>query len=360
MNPKERVMAVLNHRKPDFIPCIYQHGSIPTSAVLREMRNKGCAVCIHMPVVWAETPNVTVETKVVGKTIYTVYRTPVGKVRTATRYIPLGIGGETPWTIEHMIKHIEDYKVVEFIVKDIVYHYDPNPFLEQERWLGNDGIVRADAAASPLQQMISLSGLYFGGYLGFERLAIDLYKHPREFNRLYEVIEEKAEEHYRLVADSPAKVVASWENIDSVMTNPRLFEKYCLPFYNKMGRLLHQKGKIYVIHCDGRLRALKNLIAKADVDVIESFTPPPGGDLSVKEAREAWGNRKIIWTNIPDSILLMGAEKTKKFTRELLESVAPGDNLIVGIMEIVPPNCEKSLKAVVDTVIQYGRYPTSL
>ena len=360
MNPRERIMAVLHHKEPDFIPCTYQHGSIPVaSAVLREMRNMGCAVCIHMPVVWVETPNVTVESKVVGRTTYRVYRTPVGKVRTATKYTPLGIGGGTTWTIEPMIKSVEDYKVVKFIIRDAIYHYDPEPFLEQQRWLGDDGIVRADIEPSPLQQMISTSARYFGGYLGFERLAVDLYKHPRELNELYEVIWEKAEECYRLVADSPAEVVASWENIDSVMTNPKLFEKYCLPFYNKMGRLLHQKGKIYVIHCDGRLKALKNLIAKADIDVVESFTPPPGGDLSVEEAREAWGDRKIIWTNIPDNILMQGAETTRRFTRELLRNAVPGDNFIVGIMEVVPPNCEEALRAVVDTVIKYGKYPLS-
>jgi uroporphyrinogen-III decarboxylase len=186
-----------------------------------------------------------------------------------------------------------------------------------------------------------------------------MYKHPKEFNELYEIIEEKAEEYYKIVSDSPAEVVASWENIDGVMTSPRLFEKYCLPFYNKMGRILHQKGKIYLVHFDGRLNCLKNLIRQAGIDVVESFTPPPIGDLPLREAKALWGKRIVIWTNIPQTILLLGADETKKFTRELLRSAAPGDNFILGIMEMVPPHSEGGLRAAIETVAQYGRYPVS-
>jgi uroporphyrinogen-III decarboxylase len=352
MNLKERILAVLHHQEPDFVPCVCQEGHVPTGSLLRELRNKGLALCLQPEVVWSEIPNVRVESRVEGRTTYRTYHTPVGKVRDIVTSTSLGIGFRTTWTIEHMIKSVQNYDVVEFILKDTIYHYDPEPFLEAQRWLGDDGIVRANVAVSPLQQMLMT-------YLGFKKFSIDMYKHPKEFNEFYEIIEEKAEEYYKIVSDSPAEVVASWENIDGVMTSPRLFEKYCLPFYNKMGRILHQKGKIYLVHFDGRLNCLKNLIRQADIDVVESFTPPPIGDLPLREAKALWGKRIVIWTNIPQTILLLGADETKKFTRELLRSAAPGDNFILGIMEMVPPHSEGGLRAAIETVAQYGRYPVS-
>jgi len=352
MNLKERISAALHHKEPDFVPCVYQEGHIPTGSLLRKLRNKGLGLCLQPDVVWSETPNVSIESKVKGRTTCRMYHTPVGKVSEIVTSTSLGIGFRTTWTTEHMIKMVQDYNVVKFIVKDTIYHYDPEPFLEAQRWLGDDGIVRANVAVSPLQQMLKT-------YLGFERFSIDMYRHPKEVNELYETIEEKAEEYYKIVSDSPAEVVAGWENIDGVITNPRLFEKYCLPFYNKMGSILHQKDKIYLVHFDGRLNCLKNLISKADIDVVESFTPPPVGDLHLREARALWGKRIVIWTNIPQTILLLGANATRRYTRELLRSAAPGDNFLVGIMEMVAPHSEEGLTAVIDTVAQYGKYPVS-
>lgn len=353
MNLRERILAVLHHKEPDFVPWVaYHEHMVPTGSLERELRNKGMALSRTLPVIWSETPNVRVESRVEGRTTYRTYHTPVGKVHSVATSTPRGIG-RTTWTTEHMIKSVQDYDVVGFIAKDTIYHYDPEPFLEAQRWLEDDGIVRTGAPPSPLQQMLK-------NYLGFERLSVDMYRHQKEFNELYEIIEEKAEEAYRIVADSPAEVVCPWENIDGVMTNPRLFEKYCLPFYNKMGRILHQKGKIYLLHMDGRLNCLKNLISRADIDGVEAFTPPPVGDLPLREARALWGKRLIIWTNFPETVFLLGADETRRYMRGLLKSAAPGDNFIVGITEDIHPDyVEEGLRAVTETIARYGKYPVS-
>jgi hypothetical protein len=86
------------------------------------------------------------------------------------------------------------------------------------------------------------------------------------------------------------------------MTPPAAFQKYCLPMYERYGDQLRAAGKKYMIHMDGRLGPLKTLIARAPVDLIESFSLPlMGGDIPLAEARAAWPG-KVILPNFPATL----------------------------------------------------------
>ncbi len=96
-----------------------------------------------------------------------------------------------------------------------------------------------------------------------------------------------------LTGESPARVVWSAENVTSEPTTPSLFEKHYLPFYNDVADMMHANGKLYGVHFDGNLAALKDLIARTALDIIEGFTPPPMGDLDLKEAMGVWPGIEI-------------------------------------------------------------------
>ena len=81
------------------------------------------------------------------------------------------------------------------------------------------------------------------------------------------------------------------------------------------------------------LSVFKDLIAQTGIDVIEAFTPPPIGDLSVAEARKAWGEKTIIWVNFPETVFLYGDEATKQYTTDLLRS-DPSGALVIGMTEL--------------------------
>jgi len=56
---------------------------------------------------------------------------------------------------------------------------------------------------------------------------------------------------------------------------------------------------------------MKDLIPQTGCDVIEAFTPPPMGDLSMAEARTALGDKIVIWVDFPESVFWQGVEETK-------------------------------------------------
>ena len=82
------------------------------------------------------------------------------------------------------------------------------------------------------------------------------------------------------------------------------------------------------------LAYFKDLIAEMGYDIVEAFTPPPVGNLSLEEARAAWGKDTIIWVNFPETIFWSGAQETYRYTLDLLEKDPRPDKLVIGFTEM--------------------------
>lgn len=351
LNIRERALAVYRGEEPDRIPWLIYDVLCPRGCMARQLRNKGLGLKVSASVLREETPHVHVETKTLGNVVHRTIRTPTGVLSMKER-IGLREGAGGSWTVEHPIKRLSDFEIAEFIVEDTVCMPDYDPFVEAEQNLGDDGIVFVWAGRSPLQQMqIEL--------MGYRTFAIALHKYPKEFERLLRVLERKTAERYQIIAESPAEIVNGTDNINSEIVSPRLFGRYIIPFYKRQAQLLHKKDKIIEDHMDGRLRHLKDLISKMDLDAVEAFTPPPMGDLPLEEARSAWKG-KVISLNFPETVFLEGAEATKKRALKILEEAAPGDNFMITITEDIPSDYRwAGLSAVTSVLQRRGVYPLS-
>ena len=93
------------------------------------------------------------------------------------------------------------------------------------------------------------------------------------------------------------------DNLDGVMTNPPLFQKYLVPCYQRYADILHRQGKQLGSHTDGNLKTLVQLLPGSGLDVCESFTPAPVTDCTFEEAWQAWENGPLIWGGIPSYFL---------------------------------------------------------
>jgi hypothetical protein len=158
------------------------------------------------------------------------------------------------------------------------------------------------------------------------RFFIHHARYPDLVEDLYRALSRSREAMYEIGARSPADIIWCGDNIDGVLVNPRLFEKYFMPEYEKMARICHQHGKLLASHMDGRVGVLKDLIARTPLDIIEALHPPPMGDLSIGEALKAWPD-KVIWVGFPGNIYSMGPEATRKHALDLLKEVMPGDRV---------------------------------
>jgi len=360
-----RINAVLHHEPPDQVPFAPYDNLAPRGQFSRELRNRGMGLCVRRSTLWNEMPHVSVETRNEGADEITTYHTPVGDVSKRVKAHAGRISdGETLET-EGLIKSVEDYDPVIFMIEDTQFHVDNSVYYNTVRDLGSDGIVRdwgLDFEASPYGAI----RVYYGSIWGLDRWVYDQQDHPDHFARLLEAQTRRDEKRLKMIAHSPAEFVAfGWME---GLWGPAQFEKYELPFYKKWVSYLHSKGKICALHCDATQNISKftKLIADTGIDVVEAFTPHPVGELTLRQVREAWGRDTIIWVNFPETIFLSGAEDTKRYTIELLKSDAPGDRLVIGFTEMGPWGAEdeetaQTFKAgtlaVLEAIEEYGNYP---
>jgi hypothetical protein len=145
---------------------------------------------------------------------------------------------------------------------------------------------------------------------------------------LYQEVCISREQLHQIVAKSPAPIAWCGDNIDSLIINPEMYEKYCLPVYKRQAEVFHPAGKLIAVHMDGRLKQLKELISRTPIDVVEAFHPEPMGDLPLPEALKAWSD-KSLWIGFPGSVYQSGPESVKDFALDLLKQAGTGERLAI-------------------------------
>lgn len=352
MNIRENIMAVLHRKKPEYIPFAPYRSIARISPIAEErLRSMGMGILYAwIPVYRVEHPNVHVEERRIGNILHRAYHTPVGSISMRIRTGLKPEAGEN-WIIEYLFKEPSDYRAIRFIEEDAVYKPDYNYFIELDKRVGDGGILTANADPTPFSKL-------WVHYLGLERLCKEFYRNRERIEDLIHVMAEKQREMYHIVADSPAEFVWCGDQITSLVMSPKIFEKYYMPLFEKFASILHTRNKMLSVHMDGLLKSLKEDIATMNIDIVEAFTPPPMGDLPLREAKEAWNGKFIIWVNFPETILHHGVKAVEKHTIKLLEEIAPGDGVVIGMTEDAPVDLlEDAFKTITKTLTTYGRYP---
>lgn len=355
MNVRENIMSVLHRKKPEYVPFAPYRSIVRISPSAEErLKKMGMGILYAwIPVCKVEYPNVRVEEKKVENIVHRVYHTPVGSMSMRIRTGLRPEAGEN-WIVEYPFKEPSDYKIIRFIEEDAVYKPSYDYFIELDKKVGDDGILTANADPTPFSKL-------WVHYMGLERLCKEYYRNREKIEDLVHVMAERQEEAYRIIADSPAEFVWCGDQITSLVISPKIFREYYMPILERFANILHAKNKMLSVHMDGLLRRLRDDIATMNIDIVEAFTPPPMGDLSLKEARETWGDKFIIWVNFPETILHHGVGAIEKHTINLLREIAPGDGVVIGMTEDAPVDLlEEAFTTITKILTTHGRYPIKI
>lgn len=342
MNALERTRAVLRGEKPDQVPFMLYEHLMPRGDFERELRNRGMGLCtMCTPTTWSEWPHVKFRTKTRGPITIHTWDTPAGCVsswerthlsrKVASQVLYGNAGIERNVLREGFIKGIEDYDPVIFVIHDEVFHEDYINYDYTVRDFREDCLIRVAGLNSPYDS----SYAYFGPRTpdGFRNWVYAQADHPQHFARLLEALEQREERRFQALKDTPGEVMyltglGGWYG---PWYGPQQFRKHALPFFQKYVPLLRKEGRLLSLKAETtNLKAFRDLLPETGVDIIEGFIPPPVGNLSLAEAREAWGDRIVIWVSFPESIFWEGAEATRQYTLDLLQS-DPSGRLILGM-----------------------------
>ncbi len=316
---------------------------LPRGAAEREARNLGLGIIDYYPVVsmlappWHMLPGFLSEVKGAEFSLRSVwsagrpqeireYRTAQGSVYQQIGCDPGGIGSEH--IAKHYISSPEEYRIMKTVVENTVLADNAAAFQIRETDLGEDGVVMARLDRSPYQKcLIEL--------VGQEQFLFDLYDDPESALELMEAIERKLDDSFAIALESPALILWQPDNVTVDMTPPDAFSRFLLPFYQKRARLARQAGKIFVVHMDGRVRPLKELIEKSEIPVLESVSiPEMGGDLAQDEMTTFFQSTRVF-PNFPSNWCLKPADELAALVAEFIEKLA-GYPTIFQLSEDIP------------------------
>jgi hypothetical protein len=272
-----------------------------------------------------------------GGTQVTVFDTPVGSLTEKHK------GG---YPVEHPVKHVEDLEVMKYIISEQEFGFNIHGFNLAEEVLEGRGIAQAYYKRSPFMSCVL-------NYLGFETMVLFLKRYKQKTEEFMRFIGEWEDKMYDVLVDCPVKILNFGENIDANLSPPRYYRDYCIPYYNRRIKQLHDAGKYCHIHMDGSLKDLLPLIKETHFDGIEAATPEPQGDVTVEEIKEGLGD-KVLLDGIPATLFMkeFPESRLEDTTRRLIELF--GSRLILGVSDELPPNGQigrfKTVSKVVEQV----------
>ena len=250
-----------------------------------------------------------------------------------------------PFPLEPFIKTAEDIEAFIYIKKREKYIERFSNFVKEDNRIGETGIATDTAPTSPIQDIIQ-------HLIGIEKFyTVFFTDHLNEIEKLMEVMHEKNIEAYKLLANSPASVVISYENTSTTLVSPAIYEKYSLPYIDDYADILHKKNKIFLTHRCGKLMGLVGLLKNGKDDGIIDISPKPTGDLNIWDAREAWPDKIVQGGLDPTVFTQWSPGKVKDYVKLILNKTGSRDRLIIGTADATPKDANiENLKAVGEVI----------
>lgn len=359
MSPQERILAALTGRPVDRVPwCPFlaywfesqprerqEKGQIPfyreigADALLRGL----CSAFAFSDVVGLEErnynthdalPRCTITRKEAEGRKLVEYETPVGTLSMVLTWSPTG---RTWFVTGHPVRSKEDYKVLRFIVEQMRIEPAFEAVRREVDEVGEDGL--SVPLISPFKKTAFQSLIEH--FVGTEKLVYDLCDIPEVVEETLAVMKGRALEAVAISIESPARAFITWEDSSTTNVSPALFDKYIVPELNGWGRAVHAAGKLLIHHACGHIRGLLPIMAREEVDAIESLTPPPTGNVSLGEARTLIGPGKALIGGLdPVRFLTLQGEELDAEIRRILEEGGQ-QGFILANSDSCPPGVEE-------------------
>lgn len=361
MTMHERMLAVIEGRKPDAVPwsadlTYWQHGqkargTLPeqydgADGLLQLHRDLGVGVYLFTPslinverdpeLFWSETEQ---DGDVHRHTIHT----PEGSVSGMGKHLPQSASHAV---LEWPVKTVDDLRVVRCWYEGGHVTENYAAVLECfEEW-GDSGLGMPLIPRTPLAALAC-------EWSGVTNLAFIAADDPDEFERTLEVMRRSEDELYRLYAEAPVPAVEIGENL-SAETMTGLWRRYSRDYYHERTAMLHASGKKVGCHIDGTLGQLLGDIVEAGIDFPESVVPAPVGDLTLSEIREQVGPDAIVWGCVPGAMFAPPYERETvlEFVREAFQVLGSTGPLVLASADQVPPNGDIELVRIIGEEVE--------
>ena len=366
MSPRERVLKILNHETPDVVPWFGDLDYYASSLIKKKEQPENFKISDEY-VDWHRRLNVgfylqgyfpfttnynNCEEKNYsdGNLCYREIITPIGSLRQCFEYMPLSY---TEALTEHLVKNVDDLKILSYFYKDSYYQPDYEQALIRKEQIREDGIVLVYAPKTPFMQLM----VYDIGLMNLTELLLD---YPEHVEETLVIMKESFDRAVEIVLETPCDAIMIPENLSSEMVGKSFFEKYMRDVQEEWIGKIKAASKYSFIHMDGSLKGLLKEECSTGITVLEALTPFPVGDVAITEfSGYASGNNTILWGGLPGSYFtpLVSDEEFENHIRKVLQVMTSEPRYVLGVADQVPPDAmEYRISKVAELVERYGRF----
>ena len=368
MTPKERLLAVLHGETPDVVPWfadlshwfnaerkrrfIPSQDKEPDYEMIGLYKEAGAGIYIELAGILETVYEGDVEEtqRIEGDRFYWTLTTPVGEIKEIRIYNSLSFSWDI---IRRMVQSIDDVKVVRYAMerRNFIPRFDVYHKLVEA--CGDYGLPYA--CGVPYSGL----GFFISRFMGIEQTIYALYDFPEEMHEIIGLINSVNLKAIKCLCTSPAEVILISDNLSSDVQSPALFNRYSADYYTKAAEMIHNSGKFFAVHLDGRVRGLLRCLTECGVDIADALTPKPTGDMTPHEIRAEGGN-EIILSGGVSPVFWSPDTSERDFTahvREWLDLRKISPRLIMSDGDQTPPGTSlRRIKLMREIVGEFGRY----
>ena len=239
--------------------------------------------------------------------------------RSMTSLTRLNPDADTVWTLEHLLKSIDDLRAyLELPDEVFTEQVDVGKLIDEDVELGDGGIVMVDTE-DPICAAASLFSME-----DFTIIAMT------EQQLLHSLLEKLSRYIYarteKTAKEFPGQLwrIYGPEYATEPYLPPNLFKEYVIRYDTQVIEAIQRYGGFARIHCHGRIRAVLDYIIEMGADAIDPIEPPPQGDVELEYVRRQYGKNLVLFGNLEISDIEEAepAEFEKIVERALKEGTA--------------------------------------
>lgn len=359
MLPKQRILNTLSGKEVDrfpwspFLAYFWEH--LPTQTTEKGMQVfyedigadpmlRGSHALFNIAY-----KNCNITEKISGNEKFTSYETPIGTIVEKSVYTAVG---NTWFLMDHPIKCVEDFKILSYINENMIISSNYSTFINDYNAMGDNGLIIPIIGTQWKTCFQSL----VEHWVGTEELVYALADYPEVVQETLEVMQNKAIKTVEYSIDSPAEAFIFWEDSSTTNISPSMFEKYTAPEINAWGKIIHREGKYLIHHACGHLRHLLDAMSKTEIDVIESISPPPTGNIDLWEAKELIPQNIGLIGGIEPTVFLNSTmDELEAYVYELINNMK-GSRFVLANSDSCPPGVSIEKFRLVTDIVRGQKY----
>lgn len=225
----------------------------------------------------------------------------------------------TVWTIEHLLKNVEDLKAfLEIPLSSSVGKPDISGVLQAEAALAETGIVMIDST-DPLCEAAQLFSM-----ADYTIVALtEGYLFHQLLERFAAILYARTEAIARALPGRLWRIYGS-EYASPPFLPPRLFKEYVVEYDKPMVETIQRWGGYTRLHSHGNLKSILDDIILTGCVGLDPIEPPPQGDVELEYVRRRYGKQLVLFGNLEASDIenLPTVEFREKVQKALREGTA--------------------------------------